>query len=173
MANAVLPGNRLQTALTVEVGLNGRTLEVNAVASIRALGSSDAQSGVSNQTTLQGAGHPLSRPLVPNDLSCADYKDEFMLGDRRYCYPLTISDFASRYLLTCEALSTTQEVYAFTVFERVFKEFGLPKAIRTDNGVPFASQRPVRPQEAVHLVAVPRPPHRAHPPRSPRAEWPP
>jgi transposase InsO family protein len=64
---------------------------------------------------------------------------EFMLADRRYCYPLTISDFASRHLLTCEALSTTQEVYSFTVFERVFKEFGLPKAIRTDNGVPFAS----------------------------------
>src|SRR5205814_3238020 len=45
----------------------------------------------------------------------------------------------SRYLLTCEALSTTQEIYAFSVFERAFKEFGLPKAIRTDNGVPFAS----------------------------------
>ena len=62
-----------------------------------------------------------------------------MLGDRRYCYPLTITDFASRYLLTCEALSTTQEKFAFTVFERTFKEFGLPRAIRTDNGVPFAS----------------------------------
>src|ERR1700693_117713 len=62
-----------------------------------------------------------------------------MLADKRYCYPLTISDFASRYLLSCEALSTTQEIYAFTVFERVFKEFGLPQAIRTDNGVPFAS----------------------------------
>jgi len=84
-------------------------------------------------------GTPLSRPLRPNDLWCADYKGEFMLADRRYCYPLTISDFASRYLLSCEALSTTQEVYAFTVFERVFKEFGLPHAIRTDNGVPFAS----------------------------------
>ena len=84
-------------------------------------------------------GTALSRPLAPNDLWCADYKGEFMLADRRYCYPLTISDFASRYLITCEALSTTQEVYAFTVFERVFKEFGLPKAIRTDNGVPFAS----------------------------------
>ena len=70
---------------------------------------------------------------------CADYKGEFMLADRRYCYPLTITDFASRYLLTCEALSTTKELYAFTVFERVFKEFGLPRAIRTDNGVPFAS----------------------------------
>src|SRR5437870_1973869 len=72
-------------------------------------------------------------------LWCADYKGEFMLGDRRYCYPLTITDFASRYLLTCEALSTTQEKFAFTAFERTFKEFGLPQTIRTDNGVPFAS----------------------------------
>ena len=84
-------------------------------------------------------GTALSRPTVPNALWCADYKGEFMLGDRRYCYPLTITDFASRYLLTCEALSTTQEKFAFTVFERTFKEFGLPQAIRTDNGVPFAS----------------------------------
>jgi putative transposase len=62
-----------------------------------------------------------------------------MLRDRRYCYPLTITDFASRYLLTCEALLTTQETFAFTAFDRAFKEFGLPRAIRTDNGVPFAS----------------------------------
>jgi putative transposase len=84
-------------------------------------------------------GTALSKPLAPNDIWCADYKGEFMLADRRYCYPLTVSDFASRYLLCCEALSTTQEVYAFTVFERVFRDFGLPRAIRTDNGVPFAS----------------------------------
>ena len=84
-------------------------------------------------------GTELSHPAVPNALWCADYKGEFMLGDRRYCYPLTITDFASRFLLTCEALSTTQEKFAFTVFERTFKEFGLPDAIRTDNGVPFAS----------------------------------
>jgi len=85
------------------------------------------------------AGTALSRPTIPNALWCADYKGEFMLGDRRYCDPLTITDFASRYLLTCEALSTTQEKFAFSVFERAFKEFGLPQAIRTDNGVPFAS----------------------------------
>jgi len=84
-------------------------------------------------------GTQLSRPTESNALWCADYKGEFMLGDRRYCYPLTITDFASRYLLPCEALSTTQEKFAFTVFERTFKEFGLPHAIRTDNGVPFAS----------------------------------
>jgi putative transposase len=84
-------------------------------------------------------GTALSHPLQPNDLWCADYKGEFMLTDRRYCYPLTITDFASRYLFACEALSTTRETYAFSVFETVFKKFGLPKAIRTDNGVPFAS----------------------------------
>jgi putative transposase len=84
-------------------------------------------------------GTGLSTPTQPNDLWCADYKGEFMLADRRYCYPLTITDFATRYLLCCDALATNKEVYAFTVFERAFKEFGLPLAIRTDNGVPFAS----------------------------------
>lgn len=84
-------------------------------------------------------GTGLSRPDQPNDLWCADYKGEFMLADRRYCYPLTITDFASRYLICCDALTTTREVYAFTVFERAFKDFGLPLAIRTDNGHPFAS----------------------------------
>ena len=84
-------------------------------------------------------GTVLSHPGRPNDLWCADYKGEFMLADRRYCYPLTISDFASRYLIACEALFTTKEAYACTVFENAFKQFGLPKAIRTDNGVPFAS----------------------------------
>jgi putative transposase len=84
-------------------------------------------------------GTLLSQAGEPNELWCADYKGEFMLADKRYCYPLTITDFASRYLIACEALATTKEVYAFNVFERAFKEFGLPGAIRTDNGVPFAS----------------------------------
>jgi putative transposase len=83
-------------------------------------------------------GTALSRPRQPNELWCADYKGEFMLADRRYCYPLTITDFASRYLIACDALATTKEGYAFTVFERAFKDFGLPKAIRTDNGIPFS-----------------------------------
>lgn len=84
-------------------------------------------------------GTPLSQAKEPNDLWCADYKGEFMLADRRYCYPLTVTDFATRYLFACEALATTRETLAFTVFERLFREFGLPCAIRTDNGVPFAS----------------------------------
>jgi putative transposase len=85
----------------------------------------------------QGTG--LSLPRHPNDLWCADYKGEFMLADRTYCYPLTITDFASRYLLSCESLGSTREALAFVVFQRAFHEYGLPKAIRTDNGVPFAS----------------------------------
>jgi putative transposase len=62
-----------------------------------------------------------------------------MLADRLFFYPLTITDYASRYLLSCEGLSSTHSMYAFSVFERVFKHFGLPRAIRTDNGAPFAS----------------------------------
>ena len=102
-------------------------------------------------------GTALSRPAEPNARWCADYKGEFMLGDRRYCYPLTITDFASRYLLTCEALSTTQEKFAFTVFERTFKEFGLPGAIRTDKrGAVRVRPRDLRAEQIVGVVAAAR-----------------
>jgi putative transposase len=84
-------------------------------------------------------GTALSHTVTPNGLWCADYKGEFMLGNRKYCYPLTISDYSSRFLLACEGLESTQSTFAFTVFERVFRDYGLPQAIRTDNGVPFAS----------------------------------
>ncbi len=84
-------------------------------------------------------GTALSLGQRPNELWCTDYKGEFLLGNHQYCYPLTVTDHASRYLLTCEALSSTRENYAFTVFERLFKERGLPANIRSDNGVPFAS----------------------------------
>jgi putative transposase len=60
-------------------------------------------------------------------------------GESPVLLSLTITDFASRYLLACDALSTTQATFAFAVFERAFKEFGLPLAIRTDNGIPFAA----------------------------------
>ena len=76
---------------------------------------------------------------APNDLWCADYKGEFKLGNRTYCYPLTVTDHASRYLLLCEALQSTREDLALTAFERLFHERGLPLGIRSDNGVPFAS----------------------------------
>jgi transposase InsO family protein len=84
-------------------------------------------------------GTPLSAGLNPNDLWCTDYKGEFQLGNKRYCYPLTVTDHASRYLLMCEAMESNREVLAFTAFEGLFRERGLPLAIRSDNGVPFAS----------------------------------
>ena len=84
-------------------------------------------------------GTELLHVKTPNALWCADYKGEFQLGNRKYCYPLTITDYHSRYLLACEALASTKEPFAQTTFERIFKEYGLPDAIRTDNGVPFAS----------------------------------
>ncbi|MGC2476495.1 MAG: helix-turn-helix domain-containing protein, partial [Candidatus Sulfotelmatobacter sp.] len=84
-------------------------------------------------------GTPLSEGLLPNDLWCTDYKGEFQLNDRRYCYPLTVTDYSSRFLLLCEALESNREDLAFPAFERLFHERGLPRAIRSDNGVPFAS----------------------------------
>ena len=87
----------------------------------------------------RSAGTSLSIPKNPNDLWCADYKGQFMLGNKKYCYPLTITDSFSRFLLCCESLESNKEKYAFTAFERIFDEYGLPQAIRTDNGVPFAS----------------------------------
>ena len=71
-------------------------------------------------------GTALSQGTAPNDLWCADYKGEFLLGNRRWCYPLTVTDHASRFVLLCEALETTREDIAFTAFERLFAERGLP-----------------------------------------------
>lgn len=114
-------------------------LQIPAISTVHAVLDRHGLVSHGRKRRYRAQGTPLSKPVRPNDLWCADYKGEFMLADRRYCYPLTISDFASRYLLACEALGSTKETYAFTVFERVFKDFGLPLAIRTDNGVPFAS----------------------------------
>ena len=84
-------------------------------------------------------GTPLIAAHRPNALWCADYKGEFTLGNKQYCYPLTISDYSSRYLIGCEGVKSTKADIAFTIFARAFRDFGLPGAIRTDNGVPFAS----------------------------------
>src|SRR5438046_8232852 len=72
-------------------------------------------------------GTGLSGPDQPTVLWCADYNGEFMLADHRYCYPLTITDFASRYLLCCEGLQITREQFAFSVFERTFTDLVLSR----------------------------------------------
>jgi transposase InsO family protein len=91
------------------------------------------------ERTSRAQGTPLSAGATPNDLWCADFKGEFKLGNGRYCYPLTVTDQASRFLLMCEALESTREEPAIAAFERLFAERGLPLSIRSDNGVPFAS----------------------------------
>jgi transposase InsO family protein len=82
----------------------------------------------------------LSQAEAPNEVWGVDYKGQFRLGNGQYCYPLTATDLCSRYLLTTEALDSTDEASAREVFEQVFQEYGLPVVIRSDNGTPFASQ---------------------------------
>jgi transposase InsO family protein len=84
-------------------------------------------------------GKPTSSILAPNDLWSADFKGQFKIGNGRYCYPLTVADGFSRYLLGCQGLNSTAVDEAKPVFTRLFKEYGLPTRIRTDNGVPFAT----------------------------------
>lgn len=76
---------------------------------------------------------------VPNDVWCVDYKGQFRLGDRSYCYPLTVTDQFSRYLLGCEAMSAIDEDQAREAMTAIFAEHGLPRFLRSDNGPPFAS----------------------------------
>lgn len=82
---------------------------------------------------------PLSHADRPNALWSADFKGQFRLGCGEYCYPLTATDNFSRKLFACDALTGTDGVGALPVFDRVFREEGLPDAIRTDNGPPFAT----------------------------------
>lgn len=87
--------------------------------------------------------HPGTSPIeaeAPGAVWTADFKGEFRLGSGTYCYPLTIQDAHSRYLLACEALPSTAHRGAKPVFEQLFREQGLPERIRTDNGGPFASK---------------------------------
>jgi putative transposase len=84
-------------------------------------------------------GKPTSQLLAPNDVWSAEFTGHFNTGDGLYCSPLTGADGYSRFLLGCQALSSTRVQEAKPVFTRLFKAFGLPKRIRTDNGVPFAT----------------------------------
>jgi putative transposase len=84
-------------------------------------------------------GRPVTDPIRPNQLWTADYKGQFKTRDARYCYPLTVADLYSRYLLGCRALSSTKTLGTRSAFQRLFREYGLPEAIRTDNGTPFSS----------------------------------
>lgn len=82
----------------------------------------------------------LRSSAYPNEIWGADFKGEFRLGNQKYCYPLTMSDHYSRYLLCCEGLETTRHFGVKEGFRKAFREYGLPEKIRIDNGSPFASK---------------------------------
>jgi transposase InsO family protein len=84
------------------------------------------------------APSPFAPVTAPNELWTTDFKGEFRTRDGRYCYPLTLRDACSRYVLRCEALLHRGHEATRRQFERAFAEFGLPDRIRSDNGHPFA-----------------------------------
>jgi len=77
--------------------------------------------------------------MRPNDRWTADFKGQFRTGDGISCYPLTVADPHTRYLLECHGLLSTKGDGVRPIFDRLFRTYGLPRAIRTDNGVPFAT----------------------------------
>jgi hypothetical protein len=83
---------------------------------------------------------PFATCAGPNDSWCIDYKGWFRTNDGRRCDPLTISDAHSRYLLRCQAVRRADTRCAWPLLEATFREYGLPLAIRSDNGPPFASR---------------------------------
>ena len=87
-------------------------------------------------------GHP-GRPTytsdVPNAIWTVDFKGQFRTGDGQWCYPLTVVDYASRFLLGCQGLARPTHALTRPVFHRLFERYGLPERIRSDNGVPFAT----------------------------------
>ncbi len=85
-------------------------------------------------------GTPFSDATKPNDVWCADFKGWFKVRDGKKCEPLTITDARSRYLITCQGLRNTKTETVKKRFAMAFKEYGLPKALRTDNGPPFSSR---------------------------------
>ena len=83
--------------------------------------------------------HPFRDCNAPNSVWSVDFKGQFEIGQRQLCYPLTVSDNFSRYLLLCQGLPNTKADPVIAHFEQLFSTYGMPWAIRSDNGSPFAS----------------------------------
>lgn len=98
---------------------------------------------------------PLQSADAPNELWSADYKGQFLTRDGKWCYPLTVMDHASRFLLACEGMPGTRLEETKAVFERLFRTYGLPMRLRTDNGVPFASTGKTGLTQLSNLVVTP------------------
>ena len=85
---------------------------------------------------------PLTESSQPNDVWCVDFKGDFKLGNGARCHPLTVTDHFSRYVLGCRALKTETHIETKETLTRIFKEYGLPRVLRSDNGRPFGSPGP-------------------------------
>lgn len=92
------------------------------------------------RSVFKSTGTTLERPLQVNELWCADFKGQFKMANKQYCYPLTITDQHSRFILAADAMERIDEDECIASFERTFAEYGLPARIRTDNGVPFGTR---------------------------------
>jgi transposase InsO family protein len=95
-----------------------------------------------NKRRTSPSSEPLAHAQGPNQVWCADFKGWFHCQDGSRCDPLTVTDAYSRYLLRCRAVAKTDGVHVRAVFETLFRAWGMPEAIRTDNGTPFASVAP-------------------------------
>jgi len=82
---------------------------------------------------------PKTVATEPNEIWAIDYKGQFKLGNGSYCYPLTVSDLGTRFLLGCEAHGSPNHIQTKNYLEKLFRRYGLPLRMRSDNGVPFAS----------------------------------
>lgn len=84
---------------------------------------------------------PIFDPAEPNEVWSADYKGQFRMGNGKYCYPLTICDSKTRHIIEIKGLLKPEYESAKAIFKGVFKVYGLPLQLHTDNGAPFASIR--------------------------------
>jgi putative transposase len=100
--------------------------------------------GLTVKRQLRRRSPPSSVPFAhcgaANDVWCMDFKGWFLTGDGTHCEPLTLSDAHSRYLLRCQVVGRTDTEHVWPVLDAAFREFGLPRGLRSDNGAPFASR---------------------------------
>jgi putative transposase len=119
-------------------------------------------------------GRPLTPMTAPNEIWTADFKGQFRTRDGHYCYPLTVADGYSRYLLGCQALRHPSLAGTRSSFLRLFQEYGLPRIIRTDNGAPFATTALARLSQLsawwIRLGVLPERIEPAHPEQNGRHE---
>lgn len=121
--------------------MNGHCGRLPAVSTIGELFKRHGLVRTRGRSRARSAPHsaPLRQATAPNTVWSVDFKGQFRMGNGQWCYPLTLSDNASRYLLLCRGLAHPSEAAVWPHFRRIFEEYGLPEALRSDNGAPFAS----------------------------------